>query len=55
MTIDTIAIVSLAILLIILVSIQYTLNKILLHNKEILQMLHLIANKTKIRGEYEDE
>ncbi len=47
MTSDTIVIVIVAMLLIILISIQYTLNQILAHNKEILRILHLIVNKTK--------
>ncbi len=44
---NTIVIVIIAILLIILISIQYTLNQILSHNKEIVRLLHLIINKTK--------
>lgn len=47
MSSDAIIIVIVAVLLIILISIQYTLNQILMHNKEILRILHLIANKTK--------
>ncbi len=47
MTGDTVVIVIVAIVLIILVSIQYTLNQILAHNKEMLRLMHLIVNKTK--------
>ncbi len=47
MTTDTIIIVIIAVLLIILISMQYTLNKILMLNKEILHILHLIANRSK--------
>ncbi len=35
------------VLFVILISIQYTLNKMLLHLKEVEKLLHLILNKTQ--------
>lgn len=39
--------VAIAIFFIILISIQFTLNRLLYHVKEILSVLQLIANRTK--------